>query len=535
MSNNSEIEKAKGTSAPKTPELDARIDSQNKSTAENLSSNITPDDTLEITKNENVELNSDASSDSVATQNLEKVIDNNIEQTNGEQVETSIDLSVSESTDNVLETTSNNAKNDTQDKESIANTQAPDGDKFVMPEIPEIDSDTGEILNAEKTDNPENNSANNLNEEKVEEVEKTKKELRKEKRHAALLAFKGKINNIFQAICKHFARLKQKKYWIPLVVGHAIMFSCMGFYAYKEIQYAKSTDFVVDSIEQAFTAKDLPSLLAILNYSVTRDRFKKGIKKAIENNPDFAKYIGQLADDNTLDSTFEKMLVNIVNGIDEDPLFNKEYHFFPKNLATQIRKDPFVLNQELSKPQNSIYIFEIMLDTVRFGKYPLQIKARYFKDKWSIVEISNLGNIIALFDKEIKRIRVKKDNFEADEQAFANALILQNLPNLQCSANLTTLSGQDVLIIQVTTDKNTAQNNLISWSVETKVYVDDNIVHEEYVKANGIFQAGTEFLHSSNIRLSLEQSVSLKGHVLRCDAQPKVINLPDGVFYTYKD
>ena len=343
---------------------------------------------------------------------------------------------------------------------------------------------------------------------------------------------KSGIKKIIATISSKFSKLRQKKFWIPLVLGHAIMFSGMGYFAYEEARYIRTSVHLLETVNTALKMNDPVLLTSVLNIPVFITNTDSVLRESLEVSPDFSLYIGKIPESQALAEQLASALLDIIKGNDPSMPFNEKLDIIPSKIASQLRSTPFTINEELSAPDLNMYVLETELKTIKWGNYPFMLSAVRQEDKWNITEIINLPEIIEIYDTELARARTQTENRIAAEKAKLVDQVAAYLPTPTCIASIADHSGQKVLIIRVDSPANNAEKDMISWSVDaTLTFEDGSLFQEEYLKINGLFPPQEPITNTWNMILSDEDVKKSSGKKLLCAAEAIYVNLPKGEFY----
>jgi len=334
-------------------------------------------------------------------------------------------------------------------------------------------------------------------------------------------------------ILSHFSKLKQKKFFIPLIVGHIIMFAALGYFVYDEEEEHKNTPrYLTETLNKSLEINDPVLFAQIFNVAMFIDNTYNTMTKSLSEYPDFALYIKALPNAQDFSAALSVMLLDILKTQDTAIVFDEALDLIPDKLASQLRKTPFTLNLKASDPENNIYVIETKLDTIKWGTYPLMLTAILQDDIWSITEITNLTEIIQIYDSELKRVRTRQENRTIADKSALLEQISQYLLNPTCVASITELSGQKVLIVRIDTETNVRTQDIVSWGAQTSIsFKDGSIFKEEYLKINGLFSPPDPISNTWNLSLTDEDTKKLQGQELLCTTQVVFVNLSNGEFF----
>ncbi len=339
---------------------------------------------------------------------------------------------------------------------------------------------------------------------------------------------KEKLAPVFAKIKK----LRQKRFWIPLVVGHALMFSGMAYFAYEEIRYKRTPEYLLETLHTTLTMNDPVLLSSVFNASIFIKNVDKTIRSNINKYPDLARYIGDLSNEQAFNKSLSSLLLNIVRAKDSEMPFDKKINILPAKLASQIRATPFTIHKRLSDPTTETYVLKSKLKTIKWGTYPLLLTAHIHNDAWCIKEITNLDEILALYDTEIKKQRLQKEKRILAGKAAIVKSVQQYLPDMTCSATITELSGSKLLLIRADAKANNSGDDIISWAADATIsFEDGSLFKEEYLKINRLFPPDQPISHTWNIILTDEEIATSLDKKLICSPTPLYVNLPNGEFH----
>ncbi len=328
------------------------------------------------------------------------------------------------------------------------------------------------------------------------------------------------------------AKLKQKKFWVPLLVGHLLMFSGMGAFVYMEEEHKKTIEYSVEILNESIMMND-PNLFATVFSS---EKFITNTYTNIEQQfgslKDLHRLVGDLPSQKEFSDGLSKLILNVVRNQTLGTAYDRALDLLPPNLTDQIHTGSFNVNKSLSNPQKNSYIVEHALTTIKWGNFPLQLQFQSSDNRWKIVKIHNLNAILKIYNDELVRLRQKQEKYHATQHENIKASIDSYITNPVCVAGISTIQGKNVLTVRIDAENNTSKENIISWGAYATIYLEDgSVFHKDYYKVNKLFMPGDDLAHTWNAELEGKLENWNSTTPLRCETEVTYVNLPDGVFY----
>ncbi len=329
-----------------------------------------------------------------------------------------------------------------------------------------------------------------------------------------------------------FGKLKEKRYWLPLLLAHLIGFAIFGYFVYSEEQYKKSINFTLDNLNQAIELND-PSLLSdIFNYNKLVSNTYETITDYTRTNYDLRRHIGRLPMFQDFNDEISIIILNIIKNIPPEYEFDKKRYLLPTDINEQLRNSHFDINDKLSQPKNNFYVLECPIHTIKWGDFYLQLEAKFNGNVFEIVKIYNLDEILKQYNDELGRIRKKFEGSINKKQESVKNTINSYINNPTCTASISESSGKKVMIIGFSANKNMSNENITSFGSDIFITLpDESVVLQDYFEVNRLFLPNSEIGHSWTIPLSESHGEWLETEKLFCTTIVTYVHLSADKYY----
>lgn len=390
-----------------------------------------------------------------------------------------------------------------------------------------------EIKNASPEAALKNNSEKNVDENKTQSENKEQGE--------ALLESSTKktqiINSIKKLAHKMGNRLKSKKIWIPLLIGHLLMFSSMGYVWYYAKEKRINIELALEQINKNFLEANAAKISSYLDTLHLTTHFDSNLRKKIYHYPDIKEQLPELPESPFFIDQISLYILDMIRGTETKNAVLNNFEINPADIATQLRMKPFVINYKKSMPNEHRYFIESTIKTTKFGTIPIILSMQFIHNySWQITSVANMDEILSLYDTYYRNQRLELSIDIEHEKQKKHIRIQQFIKNPTCTVDIITLNNHALMLIHGKTSVGSNEHNILSWGVNIEIQTPaGEKVENSFFKTTGLYNASEALNHSWRISLNPSQIDLIVGqeNALICKATPVYLNLDNGEFYDF--
>lgn len=340
----------------------------------------------------------------------------------------------------------------------------------------------------------------------------------------------SKFVQIIKSIFRKLSFLKQKKFWIPLVIGHLLMFTGMGYFAIHQVTKVNKANYVISALQDSFINHDPELFNSIVDINSLSDHFIEDFVNAIQNYKHLYVYMGEIPATETIKDHISLFLLEAIRGNQYQNDFFLKTQFVPVDFVEQVTNTNYDIVRT-DKPD--VYKLIATFHDPKWETITIKFELKQTPDGLKISKILNVDEILQVYNfKLTKDYQVLQNN--------KNILINRELSNInkyinnpKCAVQLGEIANKKVLFIELTADPNSATSNVISFAANILITNsdDEELIHNE-LKSNKLFLPNQPIQTSWNIELD-EATFQrlLQSKELFCSANTIMVNAENGDYY----
>lgn len=338
------------------------------------------------------------------------------------------------------------------------------------------------------------------------------------------------IGDSKSSIFSKLSFLKQKKIWIPLIIGHLLMFTGMGYFSIHQATKVNKANYVISSLKESFENNDPVLFNSIVDINSLSEHFVEDFVKAIPNYNHLYVYMGEIPTTESIKDHLSLFLLDTIRGNEYQNEFYKKTKFIPTDIVQQIINTDYdiVRTDETDKYKLIATFYDPKWETIT-----IKFELKQTPDGLKISKILNLDEILQVYNAKLAK----------DHQTLQNnktILINRELNNInkyinnpKCAVQLGEIASKRVLFIELTADPNSATSDVVSFSTNILIKNSDNEeLMQSELKSNKLFLPNTPIQTSWNIELNDEIFQKLlSSQELFCSADIIMVNAANGDYY----
>ena len=340
----------------------------------------------------------------------------------------------------------------------------------------------------------------------------------------------SKFVQIIKTIFSKLSFLKQKKFWIPLVIGHLLMFTGMGYFTIHQVTKVNKANYVISALKKSFENHDPVLFNSIVDINSLSEHFIEDFINIIPTYKHLYVYMGEIPTTETIKDHISLFLLETIRGNEYQNEFYQKTKFFPPDFIEQILNTNYDI---VRTKETDTYKLIATFHDPNWETITVKFELKQTPDGLKISKILNLDEILQVYNfKLTKDYQVLQNN--------KNILINRELNNInkyinnpKCAVQLGEIANKKVLFIELTAEPNSATNNVISFASNILITNSEKeeLMHNE-LKSNKLFLPNTPIQTSWNIELNEETFQKLlESKELFCSANIIMVNADNGDYY----
>lgn len=343
----------------------------------------------------------------------------------------------------------------------------------------------------------------------------------------------GFFKRFFSALGSKLSFLKKKKFWIPLLIFHLCLLAGSGYYAHYHLTKQNSPDYIVSSLQKAFTLHDAYLFDSICDINKISDNFVNDFTSFLPRYKYVAMRMEEVSPTDTIRDHISLFLLDIIKGNIYSSEFNSKTAFIPKDLAKSIIASPLHIQET---KQKDTYLISTAVYDSYWENIPIKLEVTKGQDGLKITRLANLSEILQVYNDKLSRVYRQKQNFQAirNQKDFYN--ITQYLPNSVCSAQMGYVNKKNIIFLDFHADTNFQKEDIIAFAVQINITNEDgkNIL-EKTIKSNRLFIPTKPIETSWQVPINDEQAEILKkSKKIICEVTPVMVNADNGDYFNIR-
>lgn len=347
----------------------------------------------------------------------------------------------------------------------------------------------------------------------------------------------GKIKKIFSktkkallALLKKLSFLKKKRFWIPLVIFHIILFSGTGYYAHYELTKANKPSYILAALQKSLAAKDPVLFNNIVNINDFSDNFIADFVNSIQKYKYVNLQMGEIPSTKIIRDNISYLLLDILKGKEYTNEYNAKTAFIPKNISQLLTDAPLHIAPVQDK---NCYVIETTIYDPFWENIPIKLEVTKTEDGLKINKLANLNEILQIYNFKLSKRHQQEQNFHNIETRQELYNITQYLPNSACSAQLGYVNKKYILFINYKADANYQSSNIISFAAKITITNEEGLhIIENTLKSNKLFIPKHPIQTSWRLPLEQDQLEMLNNSKqILCEVTPVMVNAENGDYF----
>lgn len=367
------------------------------------------------------------------------------------------------------------------------------------------------------------------NKEKLENISDSSEELQLEQTGKAKKIV-SKIKKSLSALLGKLAFLKKKRFWIPLLIFHIVLFSGTAYYAHYELTKVHKPGYVLASLQKSLAVKDPVLFNSIININEFSENFIADLVNSVPKYKYVCMRMGEIPSTNTIRDNISFLLLDILKGNDYISEFNTKTGFIPKNISQLLTDAPLHIIPSENSDQ---YIIETTVYDPFWENIPVKLQAVSTENGIKINKLANLNEILQTYNNKLAKRYQQEQNFQHIETKQELYKITQYLPNSSCSTQLGYVNKKHILFIDYKADANYKDSNIISFAAQITITNEEGLhIAEETLKSNKLFIPKHVIQTSWRLPIDDNQFEMLKASKkILCEVTPVMVNAENGDYF----
>lgn len=374
---------------------------------------------------------------------------------------------------------------------------------------------------------PKNNHSERQND--LEHLNAISHELELDKRSKLHKIFSA-LQNAFKTIFHKLAFLKKKRFWIPLVVFHILMFAGAGYFAHYELTKKNDPGYILSTLQKSLSVKDPVLFNNIIDINTFSENFIHDFISTVQKYPYVSMHIGEIPSTNVIRDNVSFLLLDIFKGKDYTSALNRKTAFIPKDISRLLADAPLDIT---ANPKNSSFIISTTVYDNFWENIPIKLDVTKTEEGLKITKLANLNEILQTYNYKLAKRYQQEQNFQNMETRQELSKITRYLPNSTCSAQLGYYKNQHILFIDYKTDANLEHSSIISFATKISITNEEGLdIITDTVKSNRLFIPGKKIQTSWRLPIDKEHAEILKNSKeIFCETTPVMVNAENGDYF----
>lgn len=338
------------------------------------------------------------------------------------------------------------------------------------------------------------------------------------------------VISIFKKIFQKLTFLKKKRFWIPLVIFHILMFAGTGYFAHYELTKKNKPGYILSTLQKSLSVKDPVLFNSIIDINDFTENFIRDFINTVQKYPYVSMHIGEIPSTKVIRDNVSFLLLDIFKGKDYISTLNNKTAFIPKNISRLLTEAPLDIT---ANPKNGGFIISTTIYDNLWENIPIKLEVAKTEDGLKITKLANLNEILQAYNYKLTKRYQQEQNFQNMETRQELNKITKYLPNSTCSAQLGYYKNQHIVFIDYKADASTEQSNIISFAAKIRITDAEgaDIINTE-VKSNRLFIPGKTIQTSWRLPIGNEQAEILKNSKeIFCETTPVMVNAENGDYF----
>lgn len=347
----------------------------------------------------------------------------------------------------------------------------------------------------------------------------------------------GKLRKIFSktkeailGLLKKLSFLKKKRFWIPLVIFHIVLFSATGYYAHYELTKKNKPGYILASLQKSLAIKDPVLFNSIVDINDFSDNFIADFVNSIQKYKYVNLQMGEIPSTSIIRDNISYLLLDILKGNEYTNEYNTKTRFIPKNISQLLTSAPLHIIPAQNK---NTFIIETTIYDPFWENIPLKLEAAKTDDGLKINRLANLNEILQIYNNKLSKRHLQEQNFHNIEARQELYKITQYLPNSSCSIQLGYVNKEYILFIDYKADANYKSSNIVAFAAKITLTNDQGLhIIEDTLKSNKLFMPNHPIQTSWRLPINQEQLEMLNSsNQILCAVTPVMVNAENGDYF----
>lgn len=340
----------------------------------------------------------------------------------------------------------------------------------------------------------------------------------------------SKFKNTLHTIVSKLSFLKKKKFWIPLLLGHLIMFIGTGYFAVHELTKGNKVNYIISALQDSFEEHDPVLFNSIADINSISNNFIYDFVNEIQKYKHLFVYIGEIPETEIIKDHISLFLLETIRGNQYHNEFYDRTKFIPEDFVEQILNTQYDI---VRTDDPEVYKVIATFHDPKWETLQVKLELKKTPDGFKFMKILNLDEIMSVYnyalEKDYQMLQSNKNLI--NDRISTN--IKKYINNPQCSVQLGEIANKKVLFIELTAEPNNANSNVISFAANVRITNDEDeeILHND-LKSNKLFLPKTPIQTSWNIELDEASFNQLaKNKNLICKTHAVMVNAENGDYF----